>query len=59
MRFPFPDRKEQDEIVFAINKLNDKINSSITIAKSEIEKAEEFQKSLITQVVTGQLNILN
>lgn len=57
MFFPFPPLKEQFEIVSEIKKLNSEIDNVISKAKSEIEKAKEYQDSLITQMVTGQLKV--
>ncbi len=52
-----PEKEEQDEIVSFISTKLVPINDSISKAKLEIEKAKEYQESLITQVVTGQLKV--
>ncbi|WP_321297382.1 restriction endonuclease subunit S [Marinifilum fragile] len=57
MLFPFPPIEEQEEIVNTIRKINDEIDRIISKAQTEIEKAKEYQESLITQVVTGQLKV--
>lgn len=48
---------EQQEILDEIESISLHINNAISRAKLEIEKAKEFQESLITQVVTGQLQV--
>lgn len=48
---------EQESIIKFIEKELDTLNSTIDKANSEIEKAKEYQESLITQVVTGQLKV--
>lgn len=57
MLFPFPPLEEQKQIVNSIQITNDEIDKIIFKAKSEIEKAKEYQESLITQIVTGQLKV--
>ncbi len=54
---PFPSLKEQREILDGFNGRLNKISRSIKSASIEIEKAIEYQESLITQVVTGQLKV--
>jgi type I restriction enzyme S subunit len=57
MLFPFPSLEEQEEIVDTIKKINNEVDKAISKAQTEIEKAREYQESLITQVVTGQLKV--
>lgn len=57
MLFPYPPIEEQKEIVNAIKKINNEIDRIISKAQTEIEKAKEYQESLITQIVTGQLKV--
>lgn len=57
MLFPFPSLEEQKQIVNAIKLLNTETDRIISKAKTEIEKAKEYQESLITQIVTGQLKV--
>lgn len=52
-----PEKSEQDLIVESVNSETKIINSAIDKARSEIEKAKEYQESLITQMVTGQLKV--
>jgi type I restriction enzyme S subunit len=55
--FPLPTKNVQLEIVDAINLVVQRIENIQGNALSEIEKAKEYQESLITQVVTGQLKV--
>ncbi|TVQ18860.1 MAG: restriction endonuclease subunit S [Bacteroidetes bacterium] len=57
MRFPIPNFDEQKEIVSIIKQLNNEIDKVISKSLIEIEKAKEYQESLITQVVIGQLKV--
>jgi len=52
----FVDNGLSDEDVFSDDECL-KIDNAILKAKTEIEKAKEYQESLITQVVTGQLKV--
>lgn len=52
-----PPYSEQKNIVEKILIFEDKITQAITQAQLEIEKLKEYQESLITQVVTGQLQV--
>lgn len=52
-----PDLDEQNTILDYLKEKTSHLGQSISIAKSEIEKAKEYQESLITQVVTGQLKV--
>ncbi len=49
--------EEQNTIVLKIEKEVEIIEKANSKAKLEIEKAKEYQESLITQVVTGQLQV--
>ncbi len=54
----YPSSKEdQISIIRAIEEKHKELNKIISKAKSEIEKAKEYQESLITQIVTGQLKV--
>ncbi len=53
----YPPKVEQDSIVTSINKKISENMLFIEKIKSEIIKAKEFQESLITQIVTGQLKV--
>jgi type I restriction enzyme, S subunit len=52
-----PDLDEQNTILDYLKEKTSHLGQSISIAKSEIEKTKEYQESLITQVVTGQLKV--
>ncbi len=56
MPFP-PSIEEQKQITTYIKNECLKIDNAISKAQTEIEKAKEYQESLITQVVTGQLKV--
>lgn len=52
-----PPKAIQEEKLNQILELESEFNMIKAKAKSEIEKAKEYQESLITQVVTGQIKI--
>ncbi|MCW0484564.1 restriction endonuclease subunit S [Gaoshiqia sediminis] len=52
-----PDLEEQKRILEYLQEKTNHLGRSVSIAMSEIEKAKEYQESLITQVVTGQLKV--
>ncbi len=55
---PFPSTiEEQKQIATYIKSECSKLDSAITKARLEIEKVKEYQESLITHVVTGQLKV--
>lgn len=54
---PFPSFFEQGEIVSYLDQQIQRIEKSIYLQQIQIEKAKEYQESLITQVVTGQLKV--
>lgn len=58
-KFPIPnlDLRIQDALVKEIEEVNGEMSILISKAKIEIEKAKEYQESLITQIVTGQLRV--
>ncbi|MBE9469079.1 MAG: restriction endonuclease subunit S [Bacteroidetes bacterium] len=51
------DRNQQKKIVNNIEVKLSTINNAITKAQTEIKKIKEYQESLITQVVTGDLKV--
>jgi len=57
MFFPYPDIKEQLEIATFIVGLEDKINNLIESIESEIIKIQEYKISLISDVVTGKVDV--
>ena len=54
---PFPSLIEQEEIVSYLDQQTERIEKSVSIQQIQIEKAKEYQESLINQVVTGQLKV--
>lgn len=52
-----PSFEKQESIIKSILEFEAEKNKIITKANSEIEKAKEYQESLITQIVTGQLKV--
>jgi type I restriction enzyme S subunit len=57
LRIVYPDIDEQIKVCSFLDVECGVIDKVITKAKSEIEKAKEYQESLITQIVTGQLKV--
>ena len=54
---PLPNKDIQKKIITEIKKIVSRIKIIQNNAKLEIEKAKEYQESLINQVVTGQLKV--
>lgn len=54
--FPSCSKKEQDQIVIALNKNTKKIDILISNQEQQIEKLKQYKQSLITEVVTKGLN---
>ena len=52
-----PPLVEQNNIVQAIELLNNKTSNTISKAQAEIEKIKEYQESLITNIVTGKIKV--
>jgi len=57
MLYPFPKVQEQNDIVKAVQTINEDINSIISKARDEVAKIKEYQESLITNLVTGKLKV--
>lgn len=58
LNITYPSSKaDQHNIIKAIEEKHKELNRIISKAKSEIERAKEYQASLITQIVTGQLKV--
>ncbi|WJJ96344.1 restriction endonuclease subunit S [Algibacter luteus] len=57
LRIAYPEITEQEKICKYLDIECGKVDVAISKAKLEIEKANEYQESLITQVVTGQLKV--
>ena len=54
--FPSCSKKEQDQIVIALDKNTKKIDILISNQEQQIEKLKQYKQSLITEVVTKGLN---
>ncbi len=57
MFIPLPPKEEQINIVRKIESELSPYEIAVTKAQTEIAKAKEYQESLITQIVTGQLKV--
>ena len=57
LRIPVPPIKEQNEIVFYINIISNKIETAISLKEQEISKLQEYKSSLINSVVTGKVKV--
>lgn len=57
--FPLPPIEEQNAIVDYIRSKTCKIDSMIEALKQEIERLTEYKQRLISDVVTGQINVQN
>ena len=56
---PIPPEKEQKEIVAFIEEKLSKIDTLIDSLNAEIERLKEYKQRLISDVVTGQINVQN
>ncbi len=56
-RFAFPGRVEQDDLVKYIDFASQGINLAISKANSEIDLIREYRSRLISDVVTGQVDV--
>lgn len=54
---PLPPKEEQDEIVRYLDEQTKKIESAIANKQEQIEKLQEFKTRLISDVVTGKLDV--
>lgn len=54
---PIPPIEEQDAIVEYIESKNSKIDKMIDALTAEIDRLTEYKQRLISDVVTGQLNV--
>lgn len=55
--FGLPDLQEQESILACIDRENSKINQTIEKTKSEIALVQEYRECLITDIVTGKLDV--
>jgi type I restriction enzyme S subunit len=56
-KFPLPDRNEQKAIVSYLKNQTSKIDSLITETESAISLLKEHRSALITNAVTGKINV--
>jgi len=57
MVVPFPPRKEQDEIVLFTNQKLNFIDKGIVLVEKELDLILEYKNSLISEVVTGKVDV--
>jgi type I restriction enzyme, S subunit len=55
--FPFPPENEQNQIVEHLDKLTQKIDTTIKIESKRIDLLKEYRQSLISEVVTGKIDV--
>lgn len=58
-KYPLPPTKEQIEIVNHVNKKTDELDLVISKTKQEIELLKEYKTALISEVVTGKVDVRN
>ena len=58
-KITFPNIEEQTQISYFITKKESEIKSLITKAKQEIELLKEYKTALISEVVTGKVDVRN
>jgi type I restriction enzyme S subunit len=56
-RFPYPPLPEQKQITSYIDTVSQKIDTAISLKQQEIEKLQEYKRSLIDSVVTGKVRV--
>ncbi len=56
-QIPNVEKEIQSQLVSQVKEKSSELQRVINKAKSEIDKAKEYQESLITQIVTGQLKV--
>jgi len=57
MKIAYPSKKEQDEIISYIETQSSKIDKSITLQQTQIEKLKEYKATLIDSAVTGKIKV--
>ncbi|MBT4947565.1 MAG: restriction endonuclease subunit S [Candidatus Marinimicrobia bacterium] len=55
--FPFPPENEQNQIVEHLDKLTQKVDTTIEIESQRIDLLKEYRQSLISEVVTGKIDV--
>jgi restriction endonuclease S subunit len=54
---PFPNLHEQSDIVSAIKKREASLEAAVSTIDNELKLIEEFRDALITEAVTGKLDV--
>jgi type I restriction enzyme S subunit len=57
--FPFPNRSEQLEICKHVSVINEQFDQIISQSEEEITLIKEYQQSLISEAVTGKIDVRN
>lgn len=57
LRVPFPSYEEQTEIAYQLKLVNDRFDFLNNKLKDNIEKLKEFRKSIISEAVTGKIDV--
>ncbi|MDN5316099.1 MAG: type restriction enzyme subunit [Thermoanaerobacterium sp.] len=57
LKIPLPNIKEQEEIVEYLIKLTNKIDDLISDISTQIQKLKEYRQSLISEAVTGKIDV--
>jgi type I restriction enzyme S subunit len=57
IELPQPQKDEQNDIMKFIKEISNEIDKSISLAEKEITLTKEYQKSLISEVVTGKMDV--
>ena len=57
LKLPLPDLSEQEKIVKYLDLLSNKVDSIITKTKQQISKLKEAKQSLISEAVTGKIDL--
>jgi type I restriction enzyme S subunit len=56
--FPFPPYKEQQEIVGCLDKHTKEIDDLVSMEQNKIELLKEYRQSLISEVITGKIKVV-
>ena len=57
MVLPVPPRAEQDEIVGEVARISSRIDKMVSTVTDAIAKLQEYRAALITNAVTGRINV--
>ena len=55
--FPYPESSEQIQIIIYINQVSKEIDQAISQAENEIALIKEYKESLISEAVTGKIDV--